>query len=504
MIDPWRLTMDGPLHRALMCHLFPGDLDEHGAVIAAGIVETERGTRLLARELFLAEDGVDFVPGRRGYRMLTADFVGDRIRYCRDQQLVYLAIHNHGGRDSVAFSNPDNRSHERGYRALLDISGRPVGALVFAENAVAGDIWTTDRRRRPISEAIVVGRNIVRLHPSRPPIPAKSNPMYDRQVLWFGDRGQELLSKLKVGVIGAGGVGLPVITMLARIGVGTLVAIDPDRVGSTNLPRLDARRLDAMMPLRVHPFVEPLADRISTRKVQLARRIARRANPKIDFIGISENVIEPSAAMQLVDCDFLFLAADSHQARMLFNVITHQFLIPGIQMGTRIDAEKTTGLVADIRTNVRLVLPYTGCLRCNGLISATRLQDEARNKVERKRNRYADEVPAASVITFNTLAAAQALNDFMLMMGCMIDDRAPMDYLRSRPRERKIEPIVAGMNRTDCRDCGTQSDSRRARGDGVELPLPERSRKWSIRQFRIPHVAVPWGRTDHLAHFSER
>lgn len=474
MNEPWSLTLDECLYRQLMGHLFPGDSDEHGAVISAGIVSTKRGTRLLGRELFTAQDGVDFVPGRRGYRMLMAGFVNEKIRHCRDERLTYLAIHNHGGRDEVGFSDPDNSSHERGYPALLDISGRPVGALVLAENALAGDIWTLDRARRIIRETVVVGRNIVRLYPTPPPPPAGAAPTYDRQVRWFGDRGQALLSTLKVGVIGAGGVGLPLVTMLARIGVGTLVVIDPDRVDPTNLPRLDARRIDAMMPLRRVPGLVSIADRLSTPKVRLARRIAKRANPGINVIGIRENVIELPAAMELIECDFLFLAADSHQARMIFNAITHQFLIPGIQMGTRIDTEKESGAVTDIRTNVRLVFPRTGCLRCNGLISPSRLQDEARSRADHERNRYVDEVPAPSVITFNTTAAAQAATDFMLMIGELVDDRAPIDYLRFRPRDRKMEPVVGSTGRADCPDCGTATRSRRARGDLVELPLPER------------------------------
>ena len=38
--------MSGSLWAKLEAHLFPGDGDEHGAVIAAGIVQTARGTRL--------------------------------------------------------------------------------------------------------------------------------------------------------------------------------------------------------------------------------------------------------------------------------------------------------------------------------------------------------------------------------------------------------------------------------------------------------------------------
>lgn len=54
MLEPWTLTVDEQLLGSLMSHLFPGDGDEHGAVIAAGVARSARGTRLLARELFLA------------------------------------------------------------------------------------------------------------------------------------------------------------------------------------------------------------------------------------------------------------------------------------------------------------------------------------------------------------------------------------------------------------------------------------------------------------------
>ncbi|MGI8998817.1 MAG: ThiF family adenylyltransferase [Candidatus Limnocylindria bacterium] len=476
-MDAWTLTIGQPLYERLWAHLFPGDDDEHGGVIAAGIATTPRGTRLLARELFLAEDGVDLVPGVRGYRRLTPEFGRDRIRHCRDQKLIYLAIHNHRGSDSVEFSEPDDCSHERGYPALLDISGQPVGALVLARNAVAGDIWTRDRRRRPIAETIVVGRNIRRLYPAAPPRPPKAEPTYDRQVRWFGERGQALLGRMKVVVVGAGGVGLPLVTMLARLGVGELVVIDPDRLAPTNLPRMpEARRIDALMPLRALPGGGWIADRLSTRKVRLARRAARRANPSIRFRGMAVNVVEPEAASELIDADYIFLAADGHLARMLVNAVAHQFLIPAVQLGTRIDIDGTTGLVGDIRTNVRPILPGSGCLRCNSLISGSRLQQDSLGERERERNRYVEEVPAPSVIGFNTWAASQAVTNFMLMLGELMESSAPIAYVRARPRLGIVEPVKPIASKPDCRDCGTIEKSRRARGDGAELPLPERHR----------------------------
>ena len=140
---PWQLVIPNSIWTELTEHLFPGDGDEHGAIATAGIVHTDRGTRLLVRELFPARDGEDFVPAKNAHRRLTPKFVNDRIRHCRDHHLAYLAIHNHGGHDTVAFSSVDLRSHERGYPALRDIArGQPVGALVIARHALAGDVWT--------------------------------------------------------------------------------------------------------------------------------------------------------------------------------------------------------------------------------------------------------------------------------------------------------------------------------------------------------------------------
>jgi hypothetical protein len=157
---PLSLTIPLPLFRQLFDHLFPGDDDEHGAIIAAGISETARGTRLLARQVFPARDMVEYVPGKRGYRALTAEFVAKVSGYCALEKLCYLAVHCHHGSDSVAFSSTDMASHERGYPALLDIThGGPVGALVFARNAVAGDIWTPEGRFA-LSHATVIGPRI--------------------------------------------------------------------------------------------------------------------------------------------------------------------------------------------------------------------------------------------------------------------------------------------------------------------------------------------------------
>lgn len=56
----------------------------------------------------------------------------------------------------------------------------------------------------------------------------------------FGELGQRRLAAARVLVLGAGGVGSPVITALAAAGVGTIGIVDGDVVETSNLPRQNA------------------------------------------------------------------------------------------------------------------------------------------------------------------------------------------------------------------------------------------------------------------------
>jgi len=62
---------------------------------------------------------------------------------------------------------------------------------------------------------------------------------YDRQILLpgLGEEGQEKLSAARILVIGAGGLGSPVLLYLAAAGVGTIGIVEFDRVARSNLHR---------------------------------------------------------------------------------------------------------------------------------------------------------------------------------------------------------------------------------------------------------------------------
>lgn len=477
--ESWQLVIPGLAWHALTQHLFSGDGGEHGAIAVAGMVRTRRGTRLLIRDVFLAHDGQDFVPARNAHRRLTPQFVNQHIRLCRDQRLAYLAIHNHGGTDQVAFSQVDLRSHERGYPALLDIArGQPVGALVIARNALAGDIWTPDGNRRPIGETIILERNLRRIYPRLTAAPGATTGIDDRQARIYGDAGQAILGRLKVGVIGAGGVGLPVVGALARLGVGHVVVIDPERVEPTNLPRLpEATHRDAGLPLssqRLPARLRRIGARLARPKVRVAKRTARRARPTITIEAVHGDVREERNARLLVDCDYLFLAADSHTARAVFNALVHQYLIPGVQIGSKVEIEPG-GRIAGIYSVIRPVTPDQGCLWCNQLVNPARLNEELLPDAVREAQRYlpADDAPAPSIGTLNAIGVAQATNHFMLATtGLLLHAENAGDYRRFEARTERMTTTIPRRD-ASCPDCGSGHESLLGRGDGVELPVVE-------------------------------
>lgn len=475
MTAHFRVTFTSEIYRQLTDHLFPGDSDEHGAVIGAGLASTSVGPRLLVRELMLAKDGIDYVRGQRGYRMLTASFVRDCALRCRDEELCYLAVHNHGGAESVDFSNDDLASHVRGYPALVALMrGRPAGALVLASNAAAGDLFTSTRSRLVLSQAVVVGGNRYALTPS-PVTGTRHEPRFERQSRLFGDRGQEILGALRVGVIGVGGVGSLLVEYLARLGVGNLVIADPERLDETNLPRVvGADEADLMYAPRFIPrwFKKGIRAAPAT-KVGIASRLARHANSNCRVEAIQDDFLKLDVARQFIECDYIFLAADTMRGRLLYNAICHQYLIPGVQVGSKASVMRASGSLSSVFSVARPTNLDGGCLWCNGLIPPGRLQQEAATEAEEKQQRYVDDptVHAPSVITLNAVGASYAANDFLFnVLGLRRNgDRASRLYFRADSLSGKVSFDQPRVDVT-CPECSKTQASRWARGDARMLP----------------------------------
>lgn len=131
-----------------------------------------------------------------------------------------------------------------------------------------------------------------------------------------GGAGQQKLRKSRVLVIGAGGLGAPVLQYLAAAGVGTLGVIDDDTVSLSNLQRqvlFDENQLD--MP-----------------KVFAAEAKLAALNPHIAIRPYNRRLTDADAQDLFADYDLVLDGTDNYKTRALVNatcVATKTPLISG-------------------------------------------------------------------------------------------------------------------------------------------------------------------------------
>jgi molybdopterin/thiamine biosynthesis adenylyltransferase/rhodanese-related sulfurtransferase len=120
---------------------------------------------------------------------------------------------------------------------------------------------------------------------------------YARQMVLpeVGVSGQARLSAARVLVVGAGGLGCPVLQYLAAAGVGTLCIIDPDRVDESNLHRQPLYRMGDLGAL----------------KVEAARAALLALNPTLTIGALPEKLTPANVARCLERVDLVIDAADS-------------------------------------------------------------------------------------------------------------------------------------------------------------------------------------------------
>ncbi len=129
-----------------------------------------------------------------------------------------------------------------------------------------------------------------------------------------GRAGQERLASARVLVVGAGGLGSPVLLYLAAAGVGTLGIVDDDLVELTNLQR---------------QVVHETAD-IGRAKVDSAADRVRALNPAIQVRAHRGRLTAQNAAQVLGDYDLVIDGADNFPTRYVVAAAAARHGIPHV------------------------------------------------------------------------------------------------------------------------------------------------------------------------------
>lgn len=137
---------------------------------------------------------------------------------------------------------------------------------------------------------------------------------YSRQMALreVGVAGQARLRAACIGIVGAGGLGVPAMQYLAGAGVGKLVVVDGDRLEASNLHR---------------QTWYALAD-CGTPKAQLAAARIRALNPEVEVTTHAMRLDARNAAQLLRGCDVVLDCTDNFATKFALNDVAQTSGVP--------------------------------------------------------------------------------------------------------------------------------------------------------------------------------
>lgn len=280
------------------------------------------------------------------------------FRRCEEEGLVFGFVHNHPG-GPTEFSTVDDENEITLLTALRNRNGNNI---TFVAMLWANGKWVARTRRANAPEvAIPVRHTLVlsnRLHLyGYRESSADHSEMQARQAAAFGRPFVDMLQSLRVAVVGCGGTGSPLATLLARSGIGELVQIDKDTLAKSNLNRVRGLRA-----------------------ADVGENKARALKEFIDSIGLSVKVAafesevdnDPVALDALASCDVVFGCTDDYAGRGVMSTALYVYaqLLIDVGLGGRVHGDLDGQPVLRYHFGrISSILPEAGqCLFCQDVV----------------------------------------------------------------------------------------------------------------------------------------
>lgn len=446
-----RLRIAGVHLAALREHLFPGDGNE---AVAFGLCGRHAA---LDTDVLLVQE-VHVVPYEdcpvRASDLVTwkTDVLEPLLAHAAKSKLGIVKFHSHPT-GFEEFSQLDDQSDQELFDSIygwIDDEGPHASVVLLPDGRLFGRAVDPRGHFLELDQVLVADHDIVltvgKLDKS-PPAHA------DTQL--FGARTTNLLNGLSVGVVGCSGTGSFVIEMLARLGVGRLVLVDPDRVEYRNLNRiLGTTAADAATKrLKVHVLGEHVA------KLGLATVVEL----------IPSELATTQAVRALAGCDVLFGCTDSHDGRRTLNRLACFYVLPYFDCGVGLKSDGAGG-IEEVSVASHYIQPGRSTLLGRGAIRADRADAEAmvRRDPARYRSLHAEkyiegvQVDNPAVISINALAASLMVNEFLARLHPF--------HLDANSDHASVRLNLAGTY-LDSEPEGNELPLRRALGRGDVEPL---------------------------------
>lgn len=329
-------------------------------------------------------------------------------RRCEDEGLVFGFVHNHPG-GYEEFSDKDDANEKRLLSAISNRNGLEVSfvSLLWANGGWYGRVRYAENPEEVTSvrHIAVVGDHI-KLFGCKS-VDTEQADILARQEAAFGKPFVEKLQSLRIGVIGSGGTGSAILTLISRSGVGEIVNTDDDKLEGSNLNRVRG-----------------------SRKEDVGEYKTTIMKGYIDAIGLPVMVADfrckadesADAVDALASCDLIFGCTDDQIGRELLTVMTYVYSIPIIDMGLGgkiVDDKDGTPTLGYHFGRISTIFPEHGeCLFCQGVIrdewiqAQYALRENPDMSEEEKKERYlvggGEEAPGVIPFTSGTADLAVA------------------------------------------------------------------------------------------------
>ncbi len=336
--------------------LFDGSGKESAGVLLCGSAAEADNERLLVRRCVIAKSR-DYLERLPIHLEVSPDFYNRVIDECISTGLIPVIVHSHPHSAAARYSPSDDYGEQRLLPVLQSLTSPSASSMVISSDGANARYLHTHEFQ--VFESItILGSRVRRINPIRSAdTPDTSTQLFSRQIQIFGEAGQKAIGSLKAAIVGVGGTGSVVAESLSRAGVRNLLLVDHDVIEESNL----TRTFGAYSEDVGQPKVDTIGSHV--------RRLGVSSALTVRDSALKQTVLE-----RLKFCDVVFCCVDNDSARAMLNRFAHQYLIPVIDLGVRLDARN--GQMTAAAGRVSVVMPGATCLRCSGHVNPERIRAE--------------------------------------------------------------------------------------------------------------------------------
>lgn len=419
------LRMTELQHEQLQSHLFPGDGCEAVAVALCGRRAGDDKHILTIKEIKLIP--YDECQIRTPVRITwKTDSLIPLLNKAVKTDSAILKIHSHPGW-YPEFSETDDEADTDLFESVYgwtDSEAPHASCVMLPDGKMFGRIIESSGKFKPLDLITVVGNDLHFWYADEGS--NDQTPEFARRhTQAFGAGTFNILRRLSVAVVGCSGTGSPVIEMLARLGVGRLVIVDPDKIEEKNLNRI------------LNTTIEDVQK--GEFKVDVLARAVRKMGTGTEVISIAKNLFDdPQTIKTIAECDILFGCMDSVDGRHLLNKLAVFYSIPYFDVGIKLIADGQGG-VEQICGTVHYLQPDRSSLLSRRTytleqFAAASLKRANPDEYEnRRKEKYIVGIPEdrPAVISVNMLLASVAVNELLARIHRYRDDENE-DYAATR------------------------------------------------------------------------